>query len=105
MSDISEQILDYASPMARSPLRLGVKSIIRIKAEGDSVAIFEMLTGQRQALAAIIFTALTVSLLGFATVGMVEPRTFWDIYNPALVIYFVFACGTAALILAVIHNN
>ena len=105
MSDISEQILDYASPMARSPLRLAVKSIIRIKAEGDSVAIIEMLTGQGQALAAIIFTGLTVSLLGFGLVGDVAPKTLVDIFNPVLVIYFVVVCGTGALMLAVIHNN
>jgi hypothetical protein len=105
MSDVPEQILDYASPMARTPLRMAVRSIIRMYSRADGVEVFETLTGQVQALTAIVFTSCTITLLGFALLGMERPQGFLDYFNPVLACYFVGLCGTAVLIVAVIHQN
>jgi hypothetical protein len=105
MSDVSEPILDYASPMERSPLRMAVKSVIRIQSEGKGVGIYETLTGQTQALTAILFTSFTVSLLGIALLGNLRPWTISVFYSGPLIVYFLTVCGTATLVLAVIHQN
>jgi hypothetical protein len=106
MSEMPEQILDYASPMAKTPLRLAVRSIIRMYAEPDGVSVYETLTGQGQALGAIIFSGCTVALLGSALYQTERPRAFADYFLDAwFVLYFLTVFATVALIFAVIHQN
>lgn len=107
LSAAPELILDYASPMARTPLRLASRSIISIVYKNDEAQIHETLTGQTQALAAIIFSGLTVLLLGSSVLGIVHRRTLDGLIAaaPILILYFLYAAGTLFLILAVIHTS
>ena len=101
-------ILDYASPISRTPLRLASRSVISILSTTKGTVITESLGGQMPALAAIIVTGSTVSLLGCGVLGIVLHLHNWTEFYEALVVlipYFIFAGGTLALILAVIHTS
>jgi hypothetical protein len=102
-----ETILDYASPMAKTPLRLASRSVISIIPTDDGVEITETLTGQSQALAAIIFSASMVVLMGCTAMARIHPRHWSDLLDaiPVLIFYVIYAGGTAALIVAVIHSS
>lgn len=103
----SETILDYASPMAKTPLRLATRNVITIVPTDDGFQIVETLAGQSQALAAILFSASMVALLGITITGGIHPSRLSDFLYaiPVLIFYLLYAGGTAALILAVIHTN
>jgi hypothetical protein len=101
-------ILDYASPIARTPLRLASRSVISILASGNRAIITESLGGQSGAVAAILFTGLTVTLLGCGVLGSALHLHNWTDFYVALVVlilYLIYAGGTLALILAVIHTS
>jgi hypothetical protein len=101
-------ILDYASPNSRTPLRLATRSVISILSTANEVIITESLDGHLSALAAILFTGSTVALLGTGVIGETLHLHNWSDLSDAalvLVLYFVYAAGTLALIVAVIHTN
>jgi len=95
-------VLDYASPNARSPLRLTNTSIISVNERSDGTEIIESLTGHGEAIGAIAFTSITMTILGNDVLS--NPAWSKNFLGPCI-IYWLFALGILTLILAVIHVN
>jgi hypothetical protein len=98
----AKPVLDYASPNARSPLRMTNTSIIKVNELPDGTEIVEFLTEHGQAIGAIIFTTITMTILG----NDVLSRHSWtQIFLGPCLVYVLFALGVLTLILAVIQVN
>jgi hypothetical protein len=63
MSVAPQPILDYASPRPRGKVRLPAQSLLDVRVDVDSVVVIERLTGKFGAIAAVLFSGTTVTLL------------------------------------------
>lgn len=103
MSEPSQgPVLDYASPLARGPLRLADRSILTFIPVSNGVNIVESLEGRGRAVAAIIFSSCAVILLGPVVFGEAFDH---DISIAGVLLYLGYAVMTVIVILAVINAN
>src|SRR3954453_4831006 len=58
-----QPILDYASPRPHGKVRLPARSVLEVRSDADSVEVVERLAGKFGAIAAVLFSGMTLTVV------------------------------------------
>lgn len=95
-------VLDYASPGVKSRFRMGTRSVLRMSRSDSELRIVESLEDHREAIGAMIFSAITVGMVVAVGCSLIRdlPETLLMIIPSA-----ILAIGWLVTALAVIDSN